>query len=88
MNELTPPQQSITPTPQHNQLARRPVEIKYWDHFPHDIGGRLASRRRLAVKEVLDDFDFFISIEGASVHTVVAQWHKGVCACPCVVLTD
>lgn len=43
----------------------RPIEIKYWDHFPEDIGGKLSSRHRLAVAEVVDEFDFFISIEGA-----------------------
>lgn len=40
------------------------MQIKYWDHFPENIGGKLSSRHRLAVKEVLDDFDFFVSIEG------------------------
>jgi hypothetical protein len=42
----------------------RPITVKYWDHFPADIGGDLAHKHRLALKEAIDDYDFFISGEG------------------------
>jgi hypothetical protein len=44
------------------------VDVRYWDHFPEDIEGKLSSRHRLAVAEVKDAFDFFISIEGTCVY--------------------
>lgn len=42
----------------------RPVHIKYWDHFPANISGDLSHKHRYAVKEAIDDYDFFISGEG------------------------
>ena len=63
--------------PQLNHMHSRPIEIKYWDHFPEDIGGKLSSRHRLAVAEVVDDFDFFISIEGAKQEEYMWSWCCG-----------
>lgn len=48
------------------------MEVRYWDEYPEDVGGLLSSRHRLAMAEVVDEYDFFISIEGACVHCVRA----------------
>ncbi len=45
------------------QRTQLPLETRYWDEFPEDIGGLLSSRHRLAMAEVLDEYDFFVSIE-------------------------
>ncbi|EWM29504.1 hypothetical protein Naga_100601g2 [Nannochloropsis gaditana] len=45
------------------QRTQEPVQIRYWDHFPPDVGGFLSSRHRLAMAKVMDEYDFFISIE-------------------------
>lgn len=35
------------------QRTQEPVQIRYWDHFPPDVGGFLSSRHRLAMAKVM-----------------------------------
>ena len=59
-----PPNQSHHQTYILIQQQNSPVPLRYWDDYPEEIGGQLSSRHRLAMASVVDDFDFFISIEG------------------------